>query len=234
MVSAYAVRPPDLVRSAGFHGFGRRFLERALVLSAVVHLAAAGLFRAAEERDGRRPVPQAVGIPEQAHTVNIFIPLNLPPLVPRLPGSSSARVGEIEPVPIPGPEVLLSDFGFPRNGKPIGPEGGPGTNVGTPDPSPPDGTPAFAGADTPPELVDAPKPAYPDWAKEAGVEGKVLLRVLVGKDGRPRKVIATGGVRALGEDAAKAVMRWTFRPALSNGNPIEVWVEVPVVFRLQR
>ena len=64
------------------------------------------------------------------------------------------------------------------------------------------------------------------------MEGKVLLYVLVGKDGHPRKVITTGGVRALGEDAARAVMRWTFRPGLSNGNPIEVWVEVPVVFRL--
>jgi hypothetical protein len=105
MVSAYAVRPPDLVRSAGFHGFGRRFLERALVLSAVVHLAAAGLFRAAEERDVQRGEQQSAGIPEQAHTVNLFVPLKLPPLAPRLPGPASARVGKIEPVPFPGPEV---------------------------------------------------------------------------------------------------------------------------------
>ena len=232
MVSAYAVRPPDLFRSAGSKAFGRRFVERALVLSAVVHLVAAGLFRAAEERSARQGVQQMTGIPEQVHTVNVLVPVKLPPFPGRLPGSSRARVGKIEPVPPPGPDVVLSEFGFPRNSQPIGPEGGPGTSHGAPNPPPPDPTPAFAGADTPPQLVYAPKPAYPDWAIEARVEGKVLLYVLVGKDGHPRKVIATGGVRALGEDAARAVMRWTFRPALSNGNPIEVWVEVPVVFRL--
>ena len=231
MVSAYAVRPPDLFRSAGFKGPGRRPIERALVLSAVVHLVIVGLFRAAEEWDARRTAPQDVGIPEQVHTVNIF-PLNPPPLAPRVPGSSSASKGKIELARFPGPDVHISDFGFPVNGKPIGPEGGPGTSGGTPNPSPPVATPAFAGADTPPELVYAPKPAYPEWAREAGVEGRVLLRVLVGTDGRPKKIVATGGVRALGEDAARAVMRWTFHPALSNGNPIEVWVEVPVVFRL--
>ena len=131
-----------------------------------------------------------------------------------------------------GPDLKQFDPVLPPGAGPIGAEGMPGINHLPPPPPPADRTPAVAGADTPPELVDAPKPAYPEWAREAGVEGKVLLRVLVGKDGRPRKVIETGGVRALGEDAAKAVMRWTFHPALSNGNPIEVWVEVPVVFRL--
>ena len=168
-------------------------------------------------------------MPEQAHTFTLFVPLRPSPF--RLAGSATAKVGVFEPV-MKGPDLKQFDPVLPPGAGPIGAEGMPGINHLPPPPPPADRTPAFAGADTPPELVDAPKPAYPEWAREAGVEGKVLLRVLVGKDGRPRKVIETGGVRALGEDAAKAVMRWTFHPALSNGNPIEVWVEVPVVFRL--
>ena len=231
MVSAHAIRPPDHpFRSAGFKAFGRRFIERALVLSALVHLMAAGLFRAAERGDARRGEQETAGIPEQAHTFNLLVPLQPPP-AGRSSGSASAKVGVIEPVP-PGPNFLLSEFEVPREAKPIGPEGEPGRNEGPPPTPPSVATPAFAGVDTPPERKYAPKPVYPEWAREAGVEGKVLLRVLVGKDGHPKKVIATGGVRALGEDAARAVVRWTFHPALSNGNPIEVWVEVPVVFRL--
>lgn len=232
MVSAHAIRPPDYpFRSAGFRAFGRRFIERALVLSALVHLMAAGLFRAAERNGARRGEQQITGIPEQAHTFNLLVPLQPPP-AGRSSGSASARVGVIDPVPPRRPDFPLSEFGVPWEAKPIGPEGEPGRDEGPPPTPPPAATPAFAGVDTPPALKYAPKPVYPEWAREAGVEGKVLLRVLVGKDGRPKKVIATGGVRALGEDAARAVMRWTFHPALSNGNPIEVWVEVPVVFRL--
>jgi protein TonB len=108
---------------------------------------------------------------------------------------------------------------------------GPGPDPTTPDP-PRDDTPAFISVDTPPVPTFAPKPTYPEWAREAGVEGKVLLRVLVGADGAPKNVVVVSGTNGLTDDAVKAAWRWRFSPALSNKKPVEVWVEIPMTFRL--
>ncbi|TMQ60353.1 MAG: TonB family protein [Candidatus Eisenbacteria bacterium] len=232
MVSAFASSPPPFRFGPGdLRANARKFLECALLFSALVHLTVVGFIRVASERGSRRGEQRPEGKPEQAHTVNLLVPLDLPPLIVRTSGLASAKDGVVEPVP-PRQDFQWSDFGFSRPAKPIGAEGEGGINKGPPRPASPEVLPAFRAVDSPPELIDAPKPAYPDWAKDAGVEGRVLLRVLVGTDGHPRKVIVAGGLRALGEDAVKAVMGWTFHPGLSNGNPVEVWVEVPVLYRL--
>src|SRR5882762_8922238 len=130
MVSAYAIRPPDHpFQSAGLKAHSRRFIERALMLAALVHLVAAGLFRAADERDARRGGQETAGIPEQVHTFNVWVPLELPP--PSPPGSTGAKIGRIELVPT-DPHIELPGSGFLRVANPIGPEGGPGPTVGPP------------------------------------------------------------------------------------------------------
>lgn len=75
---------------------------------------------------------------------------------------------------------------------------------------------------------------YPKLAIRAGVEGKVLLRVLVGTDGLPKKceVMSSPSVW-LDTAAISAVMQATFTPAMQNGKPIMVWVTLPVAFRLR-
>ncbi len=77
---------------------------------------------------------------------------------------------------------------------------------------------------------------YPDAARRIGVEGKVLLRVVVGKDGKP----VTGKVRVLdssnelfNQAAIDAVLKSSFTPAIQNKQPIEVPVTVPIVFRIR-
>ncbi len=74
------------------------------------------------------------------------------------------------------------------------------------------------------------KPDYPPFARDAGIQGKVVLHVLVGKDGRVKNVKVNKGVVGLNEAAMDAVKRWVFKPALSNNKPVAVWVEVPVDF----
>jgi protein TonB len=76
---------------------------------------------------------------------------------------------------------------------------------------------------------------YPEVARRTGIEGKVLLRVVVGKDGKP----VFGKVKVLdstndifNQSAIDAVLKSTFAPAIQNGKPIEVPVVVPIVFRL--
>ena len=104
-------------------------------------------------------------------------------------------------------------------------------------------TPAPAPAEPPtiPVLSGAPRfrrppapPAYPDRAREAGLEGTALLRLRVAADGTTQEVrlLRSAGHRMLDEAAQEAARRWEIAPALRNGQPIEAWVEVPVRFRL--
>ena len=78
------------------------------------------------------------------------------------------------------------------------------------------------------------KVVYPDMAKRAGIEGKVNIRVLVGKNGVPKKHLVESSDSELLNDAAiKAVMSSVFTPAIQNNQPIDCWVSIPIVFRLR-
>jgi protein TonB len=78
------------------------------------------------------------------------------------------------------------------------------------------------------------KVVYPDLAKRAGIEGKVNIRVLVGKNGVPKKhIIESSDSDLLNEAAVRAVMGSVFTPAIQNNQPIDCWVSIPIVFRLR-
>lgn len=72
---------------------------------------------------------------------------------------------------------------------------------------------------------------YPDIAKRANIQGKVLVRVLVGKNGIPVKCSIQSSDSDLLEPAAtKAIMKSVFTPALQNSQPVTCWVSIPVIF----
>jgi protein TonB len=83
-----------------------------------------------------------------------------------------------------------------------------------------------------PEVVTKISPAYPDLAREAGVDGTVQVQALVGKDGRVRDTKVVKSIPMLDAAAVAAVKHWVFKPALSNNKPVAVWVMVPVRFTL--
>lgn len=83
-----------------------------------------------------------------------------------------------------------------------------------------------------PEAIHHPPPVYPDLAREANVDGTVMIQALVGKDGKVKDTKVVKSVGMLDEAAVKAVRLWTFKPALSNNKPVAVWVAVPVKFSL--
>ncbi len=85
-----------------------------------------------------------------------------------------------------------------------------------------------------PSVAQRVLPVYPELARDAGVEGTVLVQALVGKDGRVKDVRVQPGhsIPLLDDAALDAVKRWVFTPALQNGHPVPVWVRVPVIFRL--
>ena len=76
---------------------------------------------------------------------------------------------------------------------------------------------------------------YPPASRRMGEEGTVLVRVVVGIDGRVvRAVVArSSGFERLDAAALKqALAKWRFVPALSDGRAVEAEREIPVTFRL--
>jgi protein TonB len=83
----------------------------------------------------------------------------------------------------------------------------------------------------------ATPPAYPLQALRAGVQGTVLLRVLVDAGGKPVQVAIerSSGSRTLDDAARRHVLAaWRFHPAMRDGHAIEAWALVPVQFNLSR
>lgn len=91
----------------------------------------------------------------------------------------------------------------------------------------------FIAVDEEPVRVSIDPPVYPDVARAAGVEGTVLVRVLVGKNGKVKDVIYIDGPAALKESALRCARSSVWRPALVDHKPLEVWVNMPVTFRLR-
>ncbi|MES2669205.1 MAG: TonB family protein [Pseudomonadota bacterium] len=86
------------------------------------------------------------------------------------------------------------------------------------------------------EYASAPAPVYPREAMLDGIEGTVLLKVLVDVDGKPLSVEIerSSGNRRLDDAARRQVLRkWMFRPAIRDGQAIQVFGMVPVSFSLQ-
>ena len=75
---------------------------------------------------------------------------------------------------------------------------------------------------------------YPDAAKRAGKEGKVILKATIDANGIPRDIVALTNLGyGLEEAAIEMLKKSTFRPATKAGEPISLEVEIPVDFRLK-
>ena len=79
-------------------------------------------------------------------------------------------------------------------------------------------------------------PTYPGLARKRGQEGKVVLQVLVNKEGRvdDLKIDVSSGFRLLDRAAEKAVRKWHFEPARKGEEKMPMWVRVPVSFKLKK
>ena len=90
------------------------------------------------------------------------------------------------------------------------------------------------GAIKPPQKIHDVRPVYPDDAQAAGVEGVVILDIVISTEG---SVIATSVLRSVPmlDDAAEhAVMQWRFEPTLLNGEPVEIEMVVTINFTLSK
>jgi protein TonB len=109
-----------------------------------------------------------------------------------------------------------------------GPGYGPGSGGGT------GGGPfRVGGGVSAPKAIYSPDPEYSEEARKVKHMGVVVLWLVVGPDGKPRdiRVVRTLGL-GLDEKAIEAVKNWRFEPALKDGKPVAVQVNVEVNFHL--
>jgi protein TonB len=75
-------------------------------------------------------------------------------------------------------------------------------------------------------------PEYPEDARQAGVQGVVVLDAVVSAEGAVTQVKFVSGPEALSLAAIDAVRWWRYEPYLVNGQPAAVETTVAVDFRL--
>lgn len=78
-------------------------------------------------------------------------------------------------------------------------------------------------------------PSYPVDAKQAGVQGLVVLAAVIGKDGNVQSLkVLNSPSPVLSQAAMDAVKQWKYRPFMLNGTPVEVDTQITVNFTLSR
>jgi len=102
------------------------------------------------------------------------------------------------------------------------------------DPDAEPGIDEFIPVEKPPQIVKRVVPLYPPMAMRAGLEGTVYVKILVDKDGKPKKAVVIKSTTEIFNDAAvEAAMQFIFTPAVMNNGPVKVWVAVPFKFKLK-
>lgn len=85
------------------------------------------------------------------------------------------------------------------------------------------------------DYLQNPKPPYPPISKRLGEQGRVVVSVLIGADGRPEKaeLKRSSGFERLDRVALETVMKWRYVPGKRGGVAEAMWVNVPIDFVLE-
>lgn len=81
-------------------------------------------------------------------------------------------------------------------------------------------------------LIFRVQPDYPDLARRARIQGLVMLRAVISREGTIENLQVLSGHPMLVQAAVKAVQQWRYRPYVLNGEPVEVETQVTVKFVL--
>jgi len=155
-------------------------------------------------------------------------PIPLPPMPVLKP---IRHVTRTQPVSVPTTHPVVA----PVDTKPTQVVTTEHTNVVKPIEVPPGSDTASGNNDATIAYATATPPAYPIAALREGVEGTVLLRVLVDETGKPIQVLIlkSSGSRELDNAAREHVLAaWRFHPAQREGHATQAWAQVPVKFSL--
>lgn len=81
-------------------------------------------------------------------------------------------------------------------------------------------------------LLSMIQPAYPPIARQARIQGDVLLTAVIDRAGKISELKVLSGNPLLSGAARAAVERWRYRPTLLHGQAVEVVTKITVQFRL--
>ncbi len=81
-------------------------------------------------------------------------------------------------------------------------------------------------------LIKKVQPAYPPLARQARIQGQVLLQAEISKDGMIQNLRLISGHPMLAPAAIEAVKQWRYKPYYLNGEPVEVETQITVIFSL--
>ena len=84
-----------------------------------------------------------------------------------------------------------------------------------------------------PKMIKHVEPAYPEVARQAKIEGYVIIQLIIKKDGTIADAKVLGGQHVFLEAALAAVKQWQYTPTTLDGVPVEVIMNVTVHFRLK-
>ncbi len=91
----------------------------------------------------------------------------------------------------------------------------------------------FVAVEQYPVPLARPNVVYPDIAKKAGIEGKVLVKALIDESGNVTKVAIISGEEIFRDAAVTALQQVKFKPAINGNRAVKVWITYPVIFRLK-
>ena len=82
-------------------------------------------------------------------------------------------------------------------------------------------------------LIEQVNPIYPPLARQARIQGVVVMEAVISKEGSIESLRVVTGHPLLNQAALDAVKQWKYRPTLLNGEPVEVITTVTVTFNLK-
>jgi TonB family protein len=84
---------------------------------------------------------------------------------------------------------------------------------------------------TPPQVLKQEPPVYPSVMRSSGIKGEVLLAFVVNALGNVENpVVVRSNNTAFDEPAIEAVLKWKFKPATVDGQPVSTQMSVPIIF----
>jgi len=223
----------------------RRVFGATLTLSVAVHLGAVALLPN-PDRGHRDPPARPLEVVLVAPPV-VQKPRRLPEPSPAAPAQRSrAQPRPAPPEPnsappqhdilalpesAPSPVTVAAPEPQERQAKAEAVPPAPASAVAAPVPARESVTPARYDA----AYLRNPAPRYPISARRSGITGAVDLKVRVTPDGRAAdvQVQRSSGSSVLDGSALEAVRNWQFVPERRGQTPVESWLVVPIVFRLE-
>lgn len=81
-------------------------------------------------------------------------------------------------------------------------------------------------------IITQTRPAYPPLARQARIQGTVVLHAIIDKEGKVAQLEVVSGHPLLVASAIEAVKQWRYKPTQLNGDPVEVDTTIQVTFTM--